>query len=95
MADCFINRCAESKQNIKSMEFDNTIGSDGFFDSGLIAANTKIISILCSTPSYTVGFAWQNDDHINWCCSFYPTHNLSMPLKNFNVKGIILYIDES
>lgn len=94
MADCFINRGTESKQNIKSMEFDNTIGDNAFFDSGLTVANTKIISILCSNP-YTIGFAWQNDEHINWCCSFYPTHSLSAPLKNINVKGIILYIDES
>lgn len=94
MADCFINRSNISTQNIKLLDFDTTIGTDGYFDTGLAIANTTIISVLCSEPSYIVGFAWQNDERINWCCSVYPTADLSILKKNIHVKGVICYIDK-
>ena len=92
MADCFINRSNISTQNIKFLEFDTIIGNNATFDTGLAIANTTIISVLCSDPSYIVGFAWQNDEHINWCCSFYRTGDLG--IIRGNVKGVVCYIDK-
>ena len=77
---------------IKSAVFGMTTNEQGWIDTGLPVATTKIISVLCSTQSM-VGHVWQLDGYSTWCASFYYTSNVATPVTNTPVSFTIYYFE--